>query len=115
MFIHLYIYLFVFSYQNEMYKPKTAVEPNTMNIQKAWQKGYTGKNITICINDPTGVDYNNAELRRRFVSCKVYIFTKIFYVIHRNSLALLIKSDFSHDTREVCTGCTRRRLTLEKL
>ena len=51
-----------------MYTPTTAVEPVTMNIQKAWRKGYTGKNVTICISDPTGVDYNNAELRRRFVS-----------------------------------------------
>ena len=39
-----------------------------MNIKKAWEKGYNGKNITICINDPMGVYYQHDELSARFVS-----------------------------------------------
>ena len=40
----------------------------TMNIYKAWHKGYTGKNVTICIHDPAGVEKSNVELASRFVS-----------------------------------------------
>ena len=38
-----------------------------MNIRKAWSKGYTGKNVTICIIDPAGVEYKHDDLRPRFV------------------------------------------------
>lgn len=40
----------------------------TMNIYKAWYNGYTGKNVTICIHDPAGVEVSHAELASRFVS-----------------------------------------------
>ena len=45
----------------------------TMNIKKAWSKGYTGKNVTICINDPSGIEYKHGDLLPRFVCIHWYI------------------------------------------
>ncbi|XP_065070424.1 proprotein convertase subtilisin/kexin type 6-like isoform X4 [Rhopilema esculentum] len=39
----------------------------TMNIHKAWKKGLTGKGVTICVNDPAGVDKNHDDLSSKFV------------------------------------------------
>ncbi|XP_065070414.1 proprotein convertase subtilisin/kexin type 6-like isoform X2 [Rhopilema esculentum] len=39
----------------------------TMNIHKAWEKGLTGKGVTICINDPTGVEKDHSEIASKFV------------------------------------------------
>ncbi|XP_065070986.1 proprotein convertase subtilisin/kexin type 6-like isoform X2 [Rhopilema esculentum] len=39
----------------------------TMNIHKAWNKGITGKNVTICIIDPTGVEKNHDDFASKFV------------------------------------------------
>lgn len=39
-----------------------------MNIRKAWTTGLDGDGVTICINDPSGVDHQSPDLRRRFVS-----------------------------------------------
>lgn len=46
----------------------TLQSDDLMNIHKTWDAGITGAGVTICVNDPTGVDYNHPELRRRFVS-----------------------------------------------
>eukprot|EP00112_Aurelia_sp_Birch-Aquarium-sp1_P002144 Seg1232.14 transcript_id=Seg1232.14/GoldUCD/mRNA.D3Y31 product=Furin protein_id=Seg1232.14/GoldUCD/D3Y31 len=48
----------------------------TMNIRKAWSKGYTGKNVTICINDPTGVYYRHDDFIKRFNLAASYNFDK---------------------------------------
>ncbi|XP_065070389.1 proprotein convertase subtilisin/kexin type 6-like isoform X2 [Rhopilema esculentum] len=39
----------------------------TMNIHKAWNKGLTGKGITICISDPAGVATNHDDLASKFI------------------------------------------------
>ena len=39
-----------------------------MNIYKAWNKGYTGKRVIICIHDPAGVDKSHLEYASKFVS-----------------------------------------------
>ena len=39
-----------------------------MNIVKAWQSGINGTGVTICINDPTGIDIRHPDLNGRFVS-----------------------------------------------
>ena len=41
----------------------------TMNIYKAWNKGYTGRGVTVCIHDPTGVERGNVEIASKYVSC----------------------------------------------
>jgi len=37
-----------------------------MNIVKTWQSGINGTGITICINDPSGVDFKHPEFNGRF-------------------------------------------------
>ena len=39
-----------------------------MNIYKAWNQGYTGRGVTICIIDPAGVEKDHAEIASKFVS-----------------------------------------------
>ena len=43
-----------------------------MNIRKTWKSGLDGNGVTICINDPGGVDHKNQELTQRFVSVYQY-------------------------------------------
>lgn len=50
----------------------------TMNIIKAWNKGYTGKNVTICISDPTGVEWRHDEHRTKFVSIIFHMYCQHF-------------------------------------
>jgi len=40
----------------------------TMNIYKAWNQGYTGRGVTICIIDPAGVEKDHAEIASKFVT-----------------------------------------------
>ena len=59
----------------------------TMNIYKAWNKGYTGKNVTICIHDPSGMEKDHSELSSRFVSSFLTLFD--IYKTFEISLPLL--------------------------
>ena len=43
-----------------------------MNIYKAWNKGYTGKNVTVCVHDPSGVEKGHVEYASRFVSFLIH-------------------------------------------
>jgi len=42
-----------------------------MNIKKAWDAGYTGKNVVISVVD-TGIEKNHDELKNRYVSSKCF-------------------------------------------
>ena len=64
----------------------------SMNIYKAWARGYTGKNVTICVHDPAGVERTNVELASRFVS---FIFVRLLcccfnsYFLYVSSIGIL--------------------------
>ena len=61
-----------------------------MNIHKAWKKGLTGKGVTICVNDPAGVDKNHDDLASKFVS-------SIFYCQFMIHLSIAFISTLSFD------------------
>lgn len=42
----------------------------SMNVKETWEKGYTGKGVTIAIVDD-GVDVSHLDLRAKYVSANV--------------------------------------------
>ena len=56
-----------------------------MNIVKTWQSGINGTGITICINDPSGVDFKHPEFNGRFVS-SFYCYARYFILNMRPKL-----------------------------
>ena len=49
-----------------------------MNIEKAWQRGFTGNNVIIGTVDSGGVDWTNREFHGKFVS--FIVFFKCFHL-----------------------------------
>ena len=43
-----------------------------MNVQRAWQKGYTGRNIVVSILDD-GIERDHPDLKNNYVSSKYVV------------------------------------------
>lgn len=49
-----------------------------MNVQEAWQLGFSGKSVVVTIMDD-GIDYTHPDLYINYVSNCVYVFLVDFF------------------------------------
>ena len=54
-----------------------------MNIEKAWQRGFTGKNVLIGTVDAGGVELTNREFHGKIVSLKCVFDQCCFHEVSR--------------------------------